>query len=154
MFRTGAQMLLLALLAGLFLLRESRLPPGRTVDEHWVDLLSSVVHRTPPPAPPVTLIAIDDSTLKGHPFPWTPLDYSLFFPAALTFHPDVLAICEVLNWEDATDDVAQRQKLTQYERILKDVLLRSPKTVRGTPKFTRIRPRSSMGMRTFVPRAT
>ena len=131
MFRTGAQMLLLALLAGLFLLRESHRLPGSTLEDRWVDLLGAAVRRTPPAVPPVTLVAIDDHSLKNHPFPWTPLDYSLFFPAALTFHPDVLAVCEILNWDNATTDAAQRQKLGQYERILKDVILRSPKTVLG-----------------------
>ncbi len=131
MFRTGAQMLLLALLAGIFLLRESHREPVRTLDERWVDLLGAISRREPPPPPPVALIAIDDNTLKSHPWPWTPLDFSLFFQGALAFHPDVLAIEEILNWDRAPLAPGDRQKLAQYERILKDVLLRSPKTVLG-----------------------
>lgn len=131
MFRTGAQMLLLALLAGLSLLRESHQPTGRAIDERWADCLSAMSRREPPPTSPVTLIAIDDATLEDHPWPWTPLDFSLFVNASLTFHPDVLAIEEALNWERTPPTAGDQQKLAQYERILKDVLLRAPKTVLG-----------------------
>jgi hypothetical protein len=124
-------MMLLAILAGLFLLRESHQPLGRSLDERWADWLSMNSRREAPPASPVALIAIDDNTLKSHPWPWTPLDYSLFFQASLTFHPSVLAVEEVLNWDNTPVAAGERQKLAQYERILKDVLLRSPKTVLG-----------------------
>ena len=87
MFRTGVQMLLLVVLVGLFLLRESQQWPGETVDQRWTDCLSLNCGKpSHGQTPPVTLIAIDDTSLTTHPWPWTPLDFSLFYQAALPFN--------------------------------------------------------------------
>jgi hypothetical protein len=133
MFRTGAQMLLLILLVGLVLFRESAQWPGAAMDQRWVDWLSlNSGRKAPSKLPPVALIAIDDASLSSHPWPWTPLDFSLFFQAALPLNPDVLAVEEVLDWERAEMPDEDRQKLPQYEKILRDILLRTPKPLLGS----------------------
>lgn len=132
MFRTGAQMLLLVLLVGVVLFRESARWPGAAVDQRWTDWLSLNSGRQPPTElPPVALIAIDNASLTSHPWPWTPLDFSLFFQAALPFSPAVLAVEESLEWDRAKMPDEERQKLPQYEGILRDVLLRCPKPLLG-----------------------
>jgi hypothetical protein len=133
MFRTGVQMLLLVLLVGLFLLRETQQWPGEAVDQRWTDWLSLNCGKpSPTKTPPVALIAIDDTSLSTHPWPWTPLDFSLFYQAALPFKPEVLGIEEILEWDQAAIAPEDRQKLPQYERILKDVLLMCPKPLVGS----------------------
>src|SRR5687768_10781383 len=100
MFRTGAQMLLLVVLVGLFLLRESEQWPADAVDQRWADWLSiNVGRRSATELPPVSLIAIDQDSLANHPWPWTPLDFSLFFQAAIPFQPEVLGVEDILAWE-------------------------------------------------------
>ncbi|MHA3770647.1 CHASE2 domain-containing protein [Verrucomicrobiota bacterium sgz303538] len=132
MFRTGAQMLLLVLLVGLVLFREAAQWPAEAVDQRWTDWLSlNCGRRNTTDLPPVALIAIDDASLNSHPWPWTPLDFSLFFQAALPFQPDVLAVEEVLEWDRAAIPPSDRTKLPQYEQILRDVLLRCPKPLLG-----------------------
>lgn len=133
MFRTGAQMLLLVLLVGLVLFRESAQWPGRAVDQRWADWLSlNSGQHNKAEQPPVALIAINETSLNSHPWPWTPLDFSLFFQAALPFNPDVLAVEEVLEWDQANIPPEERQKLPQYEQILRNVLLRCPKPLLGS----------------------
>lgn len=133
MFRTGAQMLLLVLLVGLVLFRESTQWPGRAVDQRWADWLTlNSGQNNKPGLPPVALIAINEASLNNHPWPWTPLDFSLFFQAALPFNPDVLAVEEVLEWDRANISPEERQKLPQYEQILRNVLLRCPKPLLGS----------------------
>ena len=133
MFRTGAQMLLLVLLVGLVLFRESAQWPGRAVDQRWADWLSlNSGQQKKAELPPVALIAINEASLGSHPWPWTPLDFSLFFQAALPFNPDVLAVEEVLEWDRANISPEERQKLPQYEQILRNVLLRCPKPLLGS----------------------
>lgn len=132
MFRTGAQMLLLVLLVGLVVFRESAQWPGRAVDQRWADWLSlNVKRQNKTELPPVALISINETSLNSHPWPWTPLDFSLFFQAALPFNPDVLAVEEVLEWDRVNLSPEDRQQLPQYEQILRNVLLRCPKPLLG-----------------------
>lgn len=143
MFRTGAQMSLLVLLTGCLLLWLSRSGPVHHFDDAagsriaqlhgWIE---TVLRRQeglnrPPPAP-VTLIAIDDASTTNHPWPWSPLEYSLFVKAALPFQPAVVAIDEVLEWDRANLAPAERQKQPQYEKILSDSLLLAPKVLLGS----------------------
>ncbi len=124
MFKTGAQTLLLTILAGLFLLRESTLRPCSAIDQRFADWLAvSGPRRSQPDPAPVTLVGIDDASTRDHPLPWTPLDYSLFAQAALTFRPEVTAFGEPLDWDLSTAAPGERQKLSQYEKILADTLL-------------------------------
>ena len=130
MFRTGAQLLFLTLLAGLLLMRESQQEPMASWDLDFADFLARNSHHRAPPAP-VTLVEINDSSLINHPWPWTPLDFSLFFQAAMPFKPEVLAIDEVLDWERLALAPDQQRKLPQYEKILRDAILRAPKVLLG-----------------------
>jgi CHASE2 domain-containing sensor protein len=131
MFRTGAQFMILVLLAGLALMRESRHEPLASWDNAFADFLAMNSRRGAPPAP-VTLVAIDDAALTSHPWPWNPLDYSLFFQAALPYQPEAVAIDQVLDWERAIvlpED--QNRKLPQYENMLRNHILRAPKMLLG-----------------------
>ena len=132
MFRTGAQMLLLVALVGLFLAREAQHWPGEAVDERWADWLSlNCGRRSATELPPVSLIAIEESSLANHPWPWTPLDFSLFFQAAIPFNPEVLGVEDILDWDQRRLPPEEREKMIQYETILRDVILRCPKPLLG-----------------------
>ena len=130
MFRTGAQLLLLTLLAGLALLWEAQREPLASWDNDFADFLARNSHHRAPPAP-VTLVEIDDASLASHAWPWTPLDFSLFFQAVLPLKPEVVAIDEVLDWERLALPADQQAKLPQYEKILRDSILRTPKVLLG-----------------------
>ena len=130
MFRTGAQLLLLTLLTGLALLWEAQREPLASWDNDFADLLARHSHHKTASAP-VTLVEIDDKSLADHAWPWTPLDFSLFFQAALPLKPEVVAIDEVLDWERLALPAEQQAKLPQYEKILRDAILRTPKVLLG-----------------------
>ncbi len=130
MFRTGAQFMILVLLVGLFLLRESRQPFGAAVEDAFADFLSRNSFRHQEVAP-VTVVEITQASLKDHPWPWTPLDFALFFQAANAFKPEALATDEVLSWDKRQLASDQRQKLPQYEKILREHVLRAPKVLLG-----------------------
>jgi hypothetical protein len=132
MFRTGAQFMILILLAGLAFLREARHEPLASWDNAFADFLAMHSRHGAKPAP-VTLIEINEAALASHAWPWTPLDYSLFFQAALPCQPEVVAIDQVLDWQRAMilpED--QNRKLPQYEKILRDNILRAPKMLLGS----------------------
>jgi hypothetical protein len=132
MFRTGAQFMMLVFLAGLALLREARHEPLASWDNAFADFLAMHSRHGAKPAP-TALIEIDNSYLTSHPWPWNPLDFSLFFQAALPCKPEVVAVDQVLDWERAIvlpED--QSRKLPQYEKILRDNILRSPKILLGS----------------------
>src|SRR4029434_9465744 len=130
MFRTGAQFMLLMLTVGLLLLRESQQPFAGGIDDAFADFLARNSRREEPRAP-VTLVEINANSLKGHPWPWTPLDFALFFQAANAFQPEAVATDEVLSWEAQNLAPEQRQKLREYEKILREHVLRSPKVLLG-----------------------
>ena len=110
-------------------MRESRLPLLGTLDEAFADFLSRNSRRAEQP-PSITLIEIDDESLKQHPWPWSPLDLALYFQAANSFTPAVLATDEILAWsEQGTDE--NSPKLPQYKKILRDHILRAPKVLLG-----------------------
>ncbi|MDR3403625.1 MAG: CHASE2 domain-containing protein [Chthoniobacter sp.] len=132
MFRTGAQFMLLALLAGLALFNQSRTEPLATWDNAFADFLAMNSPRKAAAAP-VTLVGINDSSLVNHSWPWNPLDFSLFFQSVLPLKPGVVAMDQVLDWERAIvlpED--QNRKLPQYEKILRDNILRAPKMLLGS----------------------
>ena len=131
MFRTGAQFMILALLAGLALLRESRHEPLAAWDHAFADFLAMHSRHGAKPAP-VTLVAIDDGVIAKHPWPWNPLDFSRFFEGTLAQKPEVLAIDQVLDWKRAIVLPAdQDRRLPQYESILRNNILRAPKMLLG-----------------------
>ncbi len=128
MLRVRIHFVILVLLMGVVLLRESRQQPMREIDESFGDFLARNSQRTEKSAP-ATLIAIDESSLKDHPWPWTPLDFALFFQSANSFAPDALATDEILRWE--SDNPSQQAKLPQYKKFLREHLLQAPKVLLG-----------------------
>src|SRR5260221_13419560 len=123
MFRTGAQFMLLALLAGLALMNQSRTEPLASWDNAFADFLAMNSPRRAAPAP-VTLVRIDDASLVKHSWPWSPLEFSVFFQSALSLKPGVVAIDQVLDWERAlvlTEE--QNRKLPQFETLLRHNIL-------------------------------
>jgi len=131
MFRTGAQFMLLALLAGLALMSQSRIEPLASWDDAFADFLAMNCPRHAAPSS-VTLIGINDSYLADHPWPWNPLGFSVFFQSVLPLKPGVIAVDQVLDWDRAMvlpED--QAGKLPQYEKILRDNVLRAPKALLG-----------------------
>ena len=123
-------MMILVLLAGLVLMRESRQEPLASWDDRWADFLATTSRQAQPEAP-VTLVGIDEGALQEHPWPWTPLDFSLFFQAVLPHGPAVLALDEVLDWDHFALTDAQLKKLPQYEKILLDHIQRAPRMLLG-----------------------
>ena len=116
------QFALLVLIAGLVLMRESRIAPLDSVDatfESWLDVYA---HRQSPSVP-LTLVQISDEDLRATPWPWSPLDFSLFLNAALAFRPPVLAIEPVLTWKSVD---------AQQIGVLHNQLLRTPKVLFGS----------------------
>lgn len=122
--------MILVLLAGLVLMRESRQEPLASWDDRWTDFLATTSRQAQPEAP-ITLVGIDDGALQEHPWPWSPLDFSLFFQAVLPHGPAVLAIDEVLDWDRFALPEAQLRKLPQYEKILLDHIHRAPRMLLG-----------------------
>jgi len=102
------------------------------IDSVFVDWVAGNTARRTAPAP-LTLIEINDSsTEKKHAWPWSPLDFGLFLQAVLPFNPGVIAIEPVLDWKpDPKLSFEAQQKQQQYEKILRDFILRSPKTLLG-----------------------
>ena len=130
MFRSGIPNAFLTLLVGALLMLECRHEPLASWDNDFADFLARNSHRSAQPAP-VTLVGIDDACLGSHPWPWTPLDFSLFFQAALPYKPEVVAIDEVLDWDRLALAPDHQGKLPQYEKILRDAILRAPKVLLG-----------------------
>lgn len=122
--------MILTLLAGLFLMHESRLAPVDAVEESFADFLAMNSRRTEQTAA-VTLVGIDESSLATHPLPWTALDYALFFQSANHFDPEIMAADAVLDWDDRNLPPDRRSKYEQYGKILREHLLRSPKVLLG-----------------------
>jgi CHASE2 domain-containing sensor protein len=122
--------MILTLLVGLFLMHESRLAPVDALEESFADFLAMNSRRTEQPAP-VTLVGINEASLRLHPLPWTPLDFALFFQSANHFGPDILATNAVLAWDYSPLTPAQQAKYEQYGKILREQLLRSPKVLLG-----------------------
>lgn len=119
--------MIIVLIVGLVLMRESRFELLGAVDENFADFLSRNSHRAEKPAP-LTLVEINESTLKEHAWPWTPLDFALFFQEANSFHPGVLATNELLLWQEQR---TRDQKLPQYKKILHEHILRTPQVLLG-----------------------
>ena len=131
MFRTGAQFMFVVLLAGLALMHGSRQEPLAAWDNAFADFLAMHSRRSAPPAP-VTLVAIDDSSLGLLPWPWTPKGYAMFFQAALPLKPEVLAIDEVLDWSRFGLPEEQQRQLPADEKMLREQILSAPKVLLGS----------------------
>jgi CHASE2 domain-containing sensor protein len=125
MFQSGAQFVILVALVGLLLMREARQAPLSGIDETFADFLAINARRTEEVAP-VTLVGVDESSLEGRPWPWSPVDFALFFQAAEIFKPAVLATDEVLAWDVKSLPPETARKLPQYQKILREHVLRAP----------------------------
>jgi hypothetical protein len=130
MFRTGAQFFILTLLVGLFLMRESSRDPLASIEEGFADFLSINARRSTQPTT-VTFVRINESSLRGHPWPWTPVDFALFFQSAHGFRPEVLATDELLNWDRSRMKQDLLAKISQYEQILQEQIRQSPRVLLG-----------------------
>jgi hypothetical protein len=123
MFRTGAQLFVLTAIVGLLLMREASRDPMRRIDESFADFLAMNARREEPP-PRTTLVHIDDANLRNNPWPWSPLDFALFFQSANGFRPEVLATDESFAWDPTG-------KNAQYAQILREQVLKSPRVLLG-----------------------
>jgi hypothetical protein len=130
MFRTGAQLMFLTLIVGVVLMRESRRDPLNGINERFTDFLAANARRSEKPAP-VTLIGIDNPTLREHPLPWTPGDYALFFNAANSFQPKLVATDEILDWKLETPSPEAAQTFAQYTQMLRENVRKSPHALLG-----------------------
>lgn len=122
--------MILVTLAGLALNVLSREEPLATWDNAFADFLAMNSRHGAAPAP-MTLVEINDATLASKPWPWTPLDFSLFFQAVEPQQPDVVAVDEVLDWNRFALPEDHQRKLPQYEKILHDHILRATKVLLG-----------------------
>ena len=130
MFQSGAQFMILVALVGLVLMRESRQSPIDGLDEGFADFLAINARRAGEAAP-VTLVAIDEGSLKERPWPWTPLEYAIFFQAAEGFKPAASATNEVLRWDLKQMSPDAGRKVSQYQKILREHILRASKVLLG-----------------------
>jgi len=130
MSRTGAQLAILTLLVSLFLMRESRLAPLDALEESFADFLAMNSRRTEAPAA-VTLVGINEGSLNEHPWPWSPLDFALFFQSANHFRAEIVATDAVLSWDERAMKEEMQTKYSQYAKILREHLLRAPKVLLG-----------------------
>ena len=98
---SSRQFLFVTLLMGFVLMHETRTAPFVKVETAFASWLAAYSPR--PATAPLTVIQIADDDLFVTPWPWKPVDYSLFLNAALPFQPSVLAIEPVLAWPKETD---------------------------------------------------
>lgn len=130
MFRTGAQLMFLTLIVGVVLMRESGREPLNGANERFIDFLAANARRSEKLAP-VTLVGIDEATIREHPLPWTPGDYALFFNAANSFHPQVIATDEILDWKLQNASPEAIQTFAQYAQMLHENVRKTARTVLG-----------------------
>ena len=131
MLKQTAQFMLVLLVLGILLLLESRQEFGSSVDDRYVQWLAANAAQHAAGAP-LTLVEIDDSSLaEKHAWPWSPLDFALFFQAILPCKPAVVAVEPVLDWDKNQFPKEEQPKLPQYENILHNHLLGTPKAVLG-----------------------
>lgn len=133
-------------LVGLFLVRNSRERPLDAVEAGFVSWLAGNARGESIPAP-LVFVEINESSLAGQPWPWSPFDYALFFQAVLPFGPAVIACEPILNWDA---EGGARDPLS--ERILTKFLRRSPKVVLGARLAEREYPEPAETRR--IPRLT
>jgi hypothetical protein len=130
MFRTGPQLMFLTLIVGVLLVRESDRKPLNAANERFIDFLAENARRSEKAAP-VTLIGLDEASLRERPLPWSPGDYALFFNAANNFHPQLVATDEILDWKLESLSPETSQTFAQYSQMLRENIRKSPRTVLG-----------------------
>jgi hypothetical protein len=130
MRRSTPQLLFTVLVLGILLLREARVQPLSGIEEGFIDWLSANSNGEHATAP-VTLVEINDNCLLNYPWPWSPLNYALFLNAALQFHACAAGIEPVLAWDGKGISQDEALQLPQYENILHQSILRTPKLELG-----------------------
>ena len=133
MFRTGAQFMILVLLAGLALMRESRHEPLASWDNAFADFLAMNSRHGAKPAP-MTLVGINDSRLAKPSVALEPARFLALFPvraAAQAGSRGASIRCSIGNARSILPE-DQNRKLPQYEKILRDNILRAPKMLLGS----------------------
>ncbi len=121
--------MLIVLLIGLVLIRESHEQPLAGIEENFTNWLAANTTREIAPAP-LVLVEIKDSSLeKPHAWPWSPLDFAIFLDNALQFNPAAIGIEPVLEWNPKQLPPDAQMKFTQFETLLHEHLLLAPKIV-------------------------
>ena len=118
------------LVLGLLMLREAQWPPLEGIEETFINWLAANSNEEHAQAP-LMLVEINDNCLMDHPWPWSPLDYASFLDGALQFHARAAAIEPVLAWDPKKLSPSQLLKQPQFEQILHDRILRTPKVELG-----------------------
>jgi CHASE2 domain-containing sensor protein len=118
------------LVLGVLLLRDARVQPLAGVEDNFIDWLSANGSGEHSRAP-VTLVEINDNCLLNYTWPWSPLNYALFLTAALQFQARAVAIEPVLAWDPSKLSPIQLLQQPQFEKILHDAILRTPKVALG-----------------------
>jgi len=118
------------LVLGMLLLREARMAPLAGVEENFINWLAANSNGEHSNAP-VTLVEINDNCMVNYSWPWSPLNYALFLSAALQFQARAVAIEPVLAWDDKKLPPEQLLEEPQFEKILHDAILRTPKLELG-----------------------
>lgn len=129
MHRSAPQLMLIVLLLGLVLMRESHDPPLANLEANFVNWLASNTTRQNTMAP-LALVEINDASLETqHYWPWLPLDYALFFENVLRFKPTVVGVEPILTWNEKELPPDDQMKFPQFENILLQRMRRAPKVL-------------------------
>jgi hypothetical protein len=130
MRRILPQLMFTVLVIGVLLIREARVQPLAGIEEgfvNWLAANSNAEHT----AAPVTLVEINDNCLLSYAWPWSPLNYALFLNASLQFQARAVGIEPVLTWDEKALPADQLLEQPQFEQILHESILRTPKLELG-----------------------
>jgi hypothetical protein len=130
MRRSLPRLIFTVLVLGVLLVREAQAPPLAGIEENFINWLAANSNGEHSGAP-VTLVEINDNCMLNYAWPWSPLNYALFLNAALQFQARAVAIEPVLAWEEKSMATEQALQEPQYEKILHDAILRTPKLALG-----------------------
>jgi hypothetical protein len=130
MRRSLAQFLFAVLAVGTLLCREAQVAPLAGVEENFINWLAANSNGDHSAAP-VTLVEINDNCFVNYPWPWSPLNYAIFLDAAPQFQARATAVEPVLAWDESKLSPDQLLQQPQFEKILHDTILRTPRVELG-----------------------
>jgi len=130
MRRSLPQLIFTVVVLGILLLREAQRPPLAGIEETFINWLAANSNAEHTRAP-VMLVEINDNCLMDHPWPWSPLEFASFLDGALQFQARTAAIEPVMAWDEKKLTPAQLLQQPQYEKILHNRILRTPKLELG-----------------------
>jgi hypothetical protein len=128
--RSLPQLLFTVLVVAMLLLKQAQAPPLAGIEEYFINWLVANSNGEHANAP-VTLVEINDDCMLNYSWPWSPLNYALFLNAALQFKGRAVAIEPVLAWDEKSLAPGELLEQPQYEKILHDAILRTPKLELG-----------------------